>query len=268
MSVRSRRLPALLIFAFACAAQAQEPNLSEQQMRDFLLNAKVIKHKQTSKGVTSPYRLTLTDGTITHDAAFQSIDESKPRMEFGNGKFEINFVDSYRYDIAAYELAKILGIGDMMPVTVERRWQEKTGALSWWIPTMMDEEKRLRENIQPPDPEAWNRQMHKMRVFTQLVYDTDRNLGNVLITPEWQLYMIDFTRAFRLYSDLLSPKNISNCDRKLLQSLRDLKAEEVTAKAGRYLRKPEIKAVMQRRDKLVTLVEKLVAEKGESEVLY
>ncbi len=268
MSVRARRLSALLIFGFTCAVYAQEPSLSEEQMKNFLRTAKVIKSKSISKGVTSPHRLTLTDGTITHDAAFQSIDESKPRMDFGNGKVEVNFVDSYRYDIAAYELAKLLGLGDMMPVTVERKWEGKTGALSWWIPTMMDEDKRLRGNIQPPDPDAWNKQMFKMRVFTQLVYDTDRNLGNVLITPEWKLYMIDFTRAFRLYSDLLSPKNVTNCDRKLLEALRALKIEDVTEKTKPYLRKPEIKGVMARRDKLVALVEKLVAEKGESEVLY
>jgi len=36
-----------------------------------------------------------------------------------------------------------------------------------------------------------------MRVFSQLVYDTDRNLGNVLISEDWHLWMIDFTRAFR-----------------------------------------------------------------------
>ena len=60
-----------------------------------------------------------------------------------------------------------------------------------------DEGQRLKQHAEPPDAEAWNQQMHRMRVFTALVADTDRNLGNVLISADWKLWMIDFTRAFR-----------------------------------------------------------------------
>ena len=34
---------------------------------------------------------------------------------------------------AAFGLAELLGLDDMMPVTVERRWNGKRGALSWWL---------------------------------------------------------------------------------------------------------------------------------------
>ncbi len=268
MLVRSFRLAILVITAAGISLWAQESKLSEEQMRDFLLNAKVVSSKQTSKGVTAPYKLTMTDGTITHDAVFQSINESKQKMEFSDGRTEMNFVDSYKYDIAAYELAKLLGLADMMPVTVERKWSGKTGALVWWIDTLMDEEKRLKQKVQPPDPEAWNKEMYKMRVFAELVYDTDRNLGNVLISPDWKLYMIDYTRAFRLYYDIRTPKNLTKCDRKLLEKLRALNIDELTEKTKLYLRKPEIKAVMMRRDKIVALFEKMVAAQGESAVLY
>ena len=36
---------------------------------------------------------------------------------------ELDFVDSYKYNIAAYELAELLGMDDMLPVYVERKWQ-------------------------------------------------------------------------------------------------------------------------------------------------
>ena len=111
-------------------------------------------------------------------------------MKFFGGDIELNFRDSYHFNIAAYELAKLLGLADMMPVTVERKWSRKTGALSWWINFRWHEEDRLRLKLRPPDPEAWNRQIYKMRVFSQLVYDTDRNQRNTLITADWKLRMI------------------------------------------------------------------------------
>jgi hypothetical protein len=256
------------LLAVAYAASPQEAQLTEQQMRDFLTNAKVLNSQGTKKGITGVSRLTLSDGKITHDASFQSIDESKSSMEFPNGTREVNFRDSYKYNIAAYELALLLRIGDMMPVTVERKIQGKTGSLTWWLPVKLDEGDRLKKNIIPPIPEAWNRQMHKMRVFSELVYDTDRNLGNVLISEDWHLWMIDFTRAFRLYPDLREAKNLQRCDRQLLENLRKLDAKELTAKTENCLNVLEVKGVMARRDKIVAQFEKLVKEKGESQVLY
>jgi hypothetical protein len=253
----------------APASQAvQEPQLSEEEMRNFLLTAKITKDKSTAKGITGVRRLTLGDGKITHDAAFQAIDETKSRMELGTGRVEMNFRDSYKYDIAAYELAKLVGLGDMMPVTVSRKYQGKEGAFSWWLPVKLDEAQRLQKKITPPDPEAWNKQIHKMRVFAQLVYDTDRNLGNVLISENWHLWMIDFSRAFRLYRELENPKNLERCDRVLLERLRQLDAAEVKAKTRAYLTQMEINGIMARRDVIINLFEKFIKEKGEAQVLY
>ncbi len=266
--IRVAALGAVLCIASVFPAFAQEPQLTEEQMRQFLLTAQVIKSTSASKGITDTHRLTLSDGKITHDASFQTIDESTPKKMFDNGTSEINFRDSYKYDIAAFELAKLLGLGDMMPVTVERRIEGKVGSLSWWLPVKMDEGTRLARKITPPDPEAWNKQMHKMRVFAQLVYDTDRNLTNVLISEDWHMWMIDFSRAFRLYGDLQNAKNLVKCDRRLLESLRKLDGAEVTAKTKNWLTKAEIKGVMMRRDKIVAHFEKLIAANGEKEVLY
>jgi hypothetical protein len=267
---RSRLITFAVALCIACAfpSAAQEPQLSEQQMRDFLLTAKVVSSKVVSKGITGVHRLTLSDGKITHDASFQSIDEAKLRETFNDGRTEMNFRDSYKYNLAAYELAKLLGLGDMMPVTVERRWSGQTGSLSWWLPAKMDEEKRLKNKIEPPDSEAWNRQMYKMRVFSQLVYDMDRNPGNVLISEDWHLWMIDFTRAFRRYTDLENAKNLVKCERQLLERLRKLDAAEFEGKTRNWLNKEEVKAVMARRNKIVTLFEALIAKLGEKEVLY
>ncbi len=255
------------LFATPMSAQKIE-KLTEEQMKEFLLNAKVIRSRKTGKGVTSPYRLTLSDGAMTHDAGFQYVDEQRKSMEFWDGTKETNFRNSYKYSIAAYELAKLLGLGDMMPVTVQRSCEGKKGALTWWLPVKMDESERLKKHIVPPDPDPWNHQMHRMRVFAELVYDTDRNLGNVLISEDWHIWMIDFSRAFRLYHTLKSPKNLVKCDRQLLEKLRQLDSAEVQKITGEWLNSLEISGVMARRDKIVAHFERLIAQKGEKEVLY
>jgi len=264
-------VPVLVWLALTTFLPAQqEPKLSEEQTKTFLKTAEVIARKNTPKGVTSPYRLTLSDGNVTHDAAFNYINESRQRIQFSDGRTEVNFKDSYKYDIAAYELAKLLGLGDMMPVTVERKWHGMTGAISWWLPVKMDEATRLKQKIEPPDPEAWNRRMYKKRIFAELVYDTDINLTNALISADWQLWMIDFTRAFRVYSDLREKANItgSKCERHLLERLRNLGRDELTRNTKGYLTNAEIDGVMARRDKIVAIYDDLIIKNGEKEVLF
>jgi hypothetical protein len=244
------------------------PVLSRVEIEHFLETARIVRSRSVPKGVTAPVRLTLSNGTLEHDAVFSSVDERRPVMRFSSGRTEIDFVDSYRYSIAAYRLAVLLGLDDMMPVHVERTWNQQKGALSWWVEAKWDEGQRLKENLQAPDVEAWNRQMHRMRVFTQLVADTDRNLGNLLITADWKIWMIDFTRAFRRSKELLSSKDLARCDRKLLAALRSLTEEQVTDAIKKYVGRAEIAGVMARRDAIVALIEQRIAERGEAAVLY
>jgi hypothetical protein len=258
-----------LAFALAAtiaqAAPAASP--SRQEMATFLQKAAVVHARSTKKGITSPLRITLSDGRLTHDAAFQRVDEQKPVQEFGDGRREYHFIDAWRYNLAAFQLAELVGIGEMMPVTVERKVNGSSGALSWWIDTMMDEAERLKKKLEPPDPTRWNQQMQTLRVFTELVADTDRNLGNVLITPEWDIRMIDYTRAFRL-SSTIREAEITRCDRRLLAALEGLTLDAVKGAAARYLTPFEMKALLDRRDRIVARVRRLISEKGESAVLY
>jgi hypothetical protein len=250
------------------ALASDDAALTKDQIKEFLQTAEIIKSKPSGKGVTHPWRLTLSNGTITHDASFQPVNEHEARMKLARGKTEFNFVDSYKYNIAAYRLAELLGIDDMLPVYVERKWQGQVGSLSWWLPVKMDDSDRMEKKIEPPDQDKWNRQMYRVRIFDELVYDTDPNLTNVLIGEDWTVWRIDFTRAFRTYKDLRVPKNLVKCDRQLLEKLKALKGEEVAEKTKSYLTKDEVNAVMARRDKIVAAFQALIAEKGEKEVLY
>src|SRR4029077_2273562 len=108
-----------VIFSLGASAGDDAP-LSKEQIEHSLQTAEIIKSKQSSKGVTHPWRLTLSDGTLIHDASFQPVDEHKAEMKLESGKVELGFVDSYKYNIAAYRLAELVGFDDMLPVYVER----------------------------------------------------------------------------------------------------------------------------------------------------
>lgn len=276
--VRSALLALLLSSVVAVPSYAQAvvpapaPELSVEQMKEFLSTAKVVRTRGTSKGVTAPKRVTLSSGGLTHDAVFQAVDDKQMVAQLGGGgrqsTTELNFVDSYRYNLAAYALAGLIGLEHMMPVYVERRWNGQTGSIGWWVTTLMDESERLKKKVQPPKPMEWNNQMYRMRVFTALVRDTDRNLGNVLITPEWKVMMIDFTRAFRLQPELQHAKDLNKLDRALLPKLEALDRQGLKTAVGDWLTGSEIDAVMKRRDLLVAHFKKLIAELGEDKVLY
>jgi len=270
LHLRWRRLILAAVVCLTCrlfVVAADEPTLTKEQTKQFLLTAKVVDSRPAGKGITGTWRLTLTDGSLTDDAHFQAIDEHKAEMKLAQGT-ELNFVDSYKYNIAAYALAELVGMDNMLPVYVERKWKGETGSLSWWLPVKMDEAERHKQKLSAPDADAWNNQMYKIRVFDQLVSDSDPNLTNVLIGENWQIWRIDFTRAFRQNKNVKEPKDLVRCDRQLLEKLKALDANALTEKTAHYLTKDEVKAVMARRDKIVAQFQKMIAEKGESEVLY
>jgi hypothetical protein len=262
---------ALVLFCAAAAepqVTAETPTLSREQIRQFLLTAKVIKHKDLSKGVTRPLRLTLTDGVLTHDAVFSAVQEKMPIFRYKDGRVELDFVDSYAYNIAAYLMAELIGLTDMMPVTVEREYDHHKGSLVWWVDDAMDEGDRRKQKLLAPDREDWDRQMYRMRLFAHLVGDTDRNTGNILIDRDWKIWMIDFTRAFRHSRTLTATSDLQKCDRRLLSSLRELTPETVAAATKPYIGGAEIDALIARRDAIVALFENLIRERGEERVLY
>jgi hypothetical protein len=217
----------------------------------FLSTARIVMEKPAPKGTTNTKRLTLSDGTLTHDASVQTIDESRGVFESNRGT-EINFKDSWRFNVAAYRIDKILSLG-MIPATVERRHNGKAGSFTWWVDdVLMDEQERYRQKKVVPDTQDWNEQMWITRLFDQLIANVDRNLGNLLIDKSYKIWMIDHSRSFRLNKDLRSPENLARIDRLLLERLRQLSRDGVKAAVGDYLNGSEIDAFLDRRDRIVT----------------
>ncbi len=195
------------------------------------------------------------------------MDISKTSFQTTRGT-ELNFRDSYKFNMAAYELDKLLEL-NMVPVSVERKVGGSMAAVTWWVDDfLMMELDRKKKKMEAPHPETWNPQMFVCLVFDQLIYNTDRNLGNLVITKDWKIWMIDHTRAFRMLKDLQTPQNLVQCDRKLLAKMRELSSEVLNQKLGRDLNDVEIDAILSRRDKIAKLFDDKIAQTGESKVLF
>jgi hypothetical protein len=240
--------------------------LTIPQVEEYLLKAKVIRLKNLPIGVTNTQRATLDDGKLEHDAHVQTVEISKPSFQTLKGT-ELGFRDSYKFNMAAYELAKLLDL-DMVPPSVERKVGGNGAAVTWWINDTMMETDRLKQKIQPPDLTRWNRQARVRQVFDQLIYNTDRNQQNILITKDWNIWLIDHTRAFRTMKTLQNPKDLIQCDRKLLAKLRELNKAALKEKLGHYVTDTQIEAMLIRRDLIVKFFDEQVAQKGESEMIF
>jgi len=254
------RLLTLLAFLTGAAfpqTAATATALTRNQQEEFLATAKVIKTQRAQKGITGTLRATLSDGTITHDASIQTIDEKKAEFQGDRGK-EINFRDTFKFNIAAYRLGRMLGLESMIPPSIERSHQGKRGSFTWWVDDVIgDEMDRQRRRIVPPPGDAWARQFNIQTVFHQLIYNQDPNQGNTLYDKNWRLWMIDHSRAFRMYTTLKEEKVLKSCDSFLLEKLKQLDEQAVKAELGKWLEPMEIKGLMARRDRIVKLFEKL-----------
>ena len=259
--------------AFSALAGANQigvsrtPALDPQAMETFLLKARIIKDRQAPVGVTGSRLVTLTDGTITHDAHVQTVDISQ--MVFRAGKAsELNFKDTYRYNIAAYRVAQLIDLRTV-PMSVKRIVDGKEASMTWWVDDVaMDERARLKARSSGPDPERTTRQIQTMRVFDELIQNKDRNQGNILWDRQWTLWLIDHTRAFRLEKKLLRPERLLRCDRRLFERLTAMTADLLKNAVGDSLSKYEQEALLARRDRIVKLYADRIAKQGEAAILY
>lgn len=264
-----RRLSRREFAIFAAAASprraAAQPTLPAAEVERFLAEARVVSSRPAGAGIANTKRFTLSDGKLTHDAHFQAIDESRRVFEGRRGT-EINFRDTWKFNVAACRLDRLLEL-HMTPPSIARGYAGQSGAFTWWIYGALMEIERQRRKIKPPDA-RFNNQMHALRVFDQLIFNTDRNMQNALITPDWKLWLIDHTRAFRIYHTLLNPQVLIACDRTLLAGMKKLNLPELKAAMEGFLTDPELEGLLKRRDRIVSIFEQLCARKGEDRVLY
>lgn len=246
------------------------PWQTNAEAEEFLLKASLGKATGTSKGVTRPTKMTLSRGGVKVNAIFHEIDEERRFAQLAGGETVTDFRDSYLFQVAAYRIAQLVGLRNVPP-SVKRTFSGRSGSMTLWIEGMITEEMRRAQNREPSgqDAEKWEKNMATMRCWDALIYNFDRNQGNILLDNDWNVWLIDHTRAFRRSTDISALlANVGRCERNLYEGMRKLTRAQLDSAVRTFLRPAEIDALLKRRDMIVAQLEKLASERGEDRVFF
>ncbi len=242
------------------------PFESDEQVLEFLRTAKATSSTGTVRGITHPQKILLEKNGVRAYAIFHTVNEEKSMVRL-KSETVMQFRDSYLFQVAAYELSRLVGL-TVLPPSVKRRLHGEAGSVTLWLEGMITDEIRQKENMEPPDPIHWNRQIYSMRVWDDLIFNFDRNQGNFLIDKNWNVWLIDHTRAFRQTDDLPKLEQVRGCDRQLYEGMRALTREKLEQRLRGLLRPAEMTYVLKRRDKIVARLDALIAQQGAEKILF
>lgn len=246
---------------------------ARETWEDFLATAEVIEKDQPfsdREAVTKPWVIILEKDGVTNKAIWKN---PEGRMK--------GFMENWKWEIAAYRLDKYLNL-NMVPPTVERRFEGNLGSCQLWIDSMMSLKQKVEDNVKTPSYKIfyWNRALYLQRAFDNLIANEDRHQNQYLITEDWRMILIDHSRSFRtskkftqklIYDEKYKegPTFImKEIPKDLYEKLKTLNAEVMREVVGEYLTDDEIEATLLRRNLIIEWLDKRIKKMGEEKVLY
>jgi hypothetical protein len=256
----------ICLLALACFGRdirrsepARPADLGPKEIEAYLRNAPIVSvKKDATTGRTMPWKVTMDDGERKMQGMFKRVHAPRPGP----------MVDSYKYELAAYELSKLLDL-DIIPPTVEREIEGFKGSLQYFLPDCMSEADRERQLLQPPDLNAFLNRLDEIKVFEVLVKETCLDKDDTLIRlPGWKVYRVDFAEAFAPDPGLPHDCPINRCPRRFFERLQKTARQIIEARLKPYLSDEDINALNERKKKIVARLDGLITSGSETKVLY
>jgi 3',5'-cyclic AMP phosphodiesterase CpdA len=223
--------------------------LDDDALAAWLATAEVVGSEDLPTGITEPRRVTLRKDGLEMRAVAKQLS-----TDFGadNSTKSLNSGDRFGYDVAAYALDRLLGL-DMIPVTVARELGGRRSAVQFWIEGSINARQMIEQKLAP---EGWcpaDAQYNLMNVFDVLVHNTDRTQENLLLTRDWNVVLIDHSRAFALKQE--APRLLYQRPVELPPAfaarLAALDRPSLERALGPWLHRRQIDALLKRRDRLL-----------------
>lgn len=224
----------------------------EPEIEQLLASGRVERLEAVPIGVTKPQRGYFPAGSVAQRFAWKAL----PPARRGG------YMESYKAEIAAYKLDRLLDMG-MVPPVAERTVEGKVGAAVLWIEQTTPWNKD--KPVQGPEP-GWSKQVSRMKLFDRLIANIDRNAGNLLYDADWHLFLIDHSRAFTTRMSLDNIAVINTVDRGLWTRIEALTAADLERALGPWLSADERAALLTRRDKIRKEIDELVKRRGAAQV--
>ena len=204
-----------------------------QEIEDYLRTAECVRME--AFGPPNAARCTLRPGGPIARMAWKSLPPGVYR----------GFRESYKAEIAAYKIDKLLKL-DMVPPSVDRQLQGNNGAAQLWVENIID----VKTDPSPSESNRadWENQVVRMMMFDNLIGNRGRSRGNMLHDAAWNLILLDHSRAFGEGIEL--PQKLSRIDEGFWARIENLTRHQLDTALQAWLGEPEIKAILDRREKM------------------
>ena len=250
-------------FSLMLAATAMAQTQSVEQREAFLREAEIMGRETIDTGITRPQRLELRKDGISRRAVFKGFEIEFPRRVTTVGRErQRGLRDTWRFEVAAYELDRLLGLG-LVPVTVVREVDGHEGALIDWVDDVLPEFETSPADFSLAD---WKEQVETVWFFDYLAYNIDRTPENLLITQGFHIRLIDHSRAFQEFVVPMRP--LTRFPRAAIDRLRTLDEDDFERALGPYLDDGEMEALLERRKRILAHVDQLLKRRSPDEVFF
>jgi hypothetical protein len=236
----------------------------------FLTESEVVGEPEAfdDAAITGPVRVTLSDGSRTFRAVFKHEDTRYADFLFSDGREVFNARDSYRHEIAAYELDQLLGL-DIVPPCVGRKIGSKMGSLCFWVEGSMTEAERRERGLQSSDPKGYKNQLREIELFQQFIADLDySDLRNLVVDEKLRIHKVDSSMAFDTETELLTKLYSSKLSKRLIDGLEALDKKEMNQRLKPWLHKDQLGSLWDRRKRILKRADQLIDDYGEERTLY
>jgi hypothetical protein len=238
------------------------PFRNDEETMEFLRTARVVSESTIGTGINRSQKMLLEKDEIRSNSIYRETDTTESDAYVGGRMYRV-FHDSYRFECAAYELAKLLRIFNIPPVVL-RSIGRREGSLQIWVEDVLDEDKA---GFKPPDIGAWVHQLRDMIFFDNFIYNVDRNGGNILVTSDYTLVMIDHTRGFQENIDIMNPDRLTQVNRVTWGAFQSLTEEQIRNTVRPYLTPAEMTALVRRHQVMLDYFAELIGTRGEGTVV-
>lgn len=229
--------------------QRGQVKIDQKEMEAFLRMATILTAiPDENLGRTEPWIIDLKDGEIERKGFFKHVNRCRPSAQ----------ADCYKYELAAYEMSKLLGLEIILPV-VERVIKARPGSLAMFLPSSWVSLKKINEgNTVIKEEEAFHINMLDILVFDNLCYtgleDEDLN-EDIYVDPETGFVCrTDFSQGFAPAPALIPLREVTHCSDMLRQNLADLDDNAIRKAMKPFLNEQEIAALIVRKNMLLDVL--------------